>query len=107
MFASLTVASDIVVVPKQIVVPAAGKDPEPVVRYAAVRSRTGKPFRIVALESPDPDIVVSHAPLGRNGYKVTLKNILPFEDLDEKKLIIRTDIKGAPAFTVPIRVVSD
>jgi hypothetical protein len=101
---TVTVASDIVAVPKEIVVTETGEKPQPVTRYVAVRSRTGKPFKILKLEAPDSDIKLSHEQIASGGYRITLANVMPFEDLNGKDLVIVTDHPQTKKVTVPFLV---
>ena len=102
-----TVASDLVVVPREIIVKEQEGQIKPVTRYLAVRSRTGKPFKLLGVEAPDEGITVKTQALRGGGYRCELGNIMPFPDLDEKNVIIKTDIKSTEQIPVPIRVVTD
>jgi len=101
---TVTVASDIVVVPHEIVMSEVGPNPEPVVRYVALRSRSGKAFEILEVTAPDPDIKISHSAIASGGYRITLANVRPFEDLDGKCLVIVTANPGIVQVTVPFLI---
>lgn len=101
-----TVASDIVLVPSEIMVAAVNDSaPAPLTRYAALWSRTGKAFRILTVHVPEPGIQAGYEPMGSNGYRVTVGNILPFEDLGGKDLVILTDHPQVPKVVIPFKVV--
>ena len=98
-----TVSNDLVVVPSEISVPA-GDSPVPVTRYVAIRSRTGREFRILKVATPDPDIQAKWEPLTGGGYRCELANILPSPGLDGERVTIMTDHPEAGEVTVPMRV---
>ena len=100
-----TVFSDLVVVPREILLSENSKKPEPVTRYVAIRSRSKKEFKILKVELPEPDIEVKLSPLDSDGYRCELKNILPFAELDGKHFVIITDHRDSKKITIPIRVV--
>jgi len=101
-----TVASDIVVVPHEILVVEGGRKPEPVTRYVAVRSRKGKPFKILKVVAPEPEMKVSQEALASGGYRITLENIMPFEDLNGKDLVITTDHEQVKQVASPFKIVA-
>ena len=100
-----TVSSQIVCVPRELVVLRRDGPPQPAIRMIALRSRDKSPFRILDVVLPEQGIEVKTDPLGKGGYRLTLSNILPFPDLGEKRFVIKTDCKGAPEVEVPVRVV--
>lgn len=101
---SVVMASDIVVVPSEIVLAAVGAKLEPVVRYVVLRSLTGQPFRILEVVAPDPGIVVSQSSMTSGGYRITLANVRPLADLNGKELVVVTDHPKMKRVTVPFLV---
>jgi hypothetical protein len=100
-----TVSSDIVVVPREILLVESEGDVTPVTRYLAIRSRTGKSFRILSVESPDPDIQSQVSELSQNGYRCEFKNILPFSELDGKMFVVKTDHDDGREIAIPVHVI--
>lgn len=98
--------SDILVVPRELVLMERGKKPEPITRYIAIRSRGKRPFKILKVDSPGPNIEVKLTPLGSSGYRCELKDIIPFPDLDGKNIVIVTDHESVSNIVIPIRVPS-
>ena len=72
-------------------------------RYIAIRSRSGKPFKILKAETPDPGIVIATEPFA-GGHRLTLSNILPFEELDGKEVVVVTDSPTMPRIAIPFRI---
>jgi len=99
-----TVSSDLVVVPREIVLTEA-EDAGPVTRYVAIRSRGGKPFRVTKVELPDDGIERVLSPLGKAGWRCELRNVIPFEGLDGAHVAFETDHPSAGKIAVPIRIV--
>jgi hypothetical protein len=104
--AVVTIASDIVVVPREILITEGGQKAAPVTRYVALRSRKGKPFRILAVVPPEPEIKVKQEPLPAGGHRITLENVMPFEDLSGKDLVITTDHEQVKKVAIPFKVVT-
>lgn len=101
---SAVVASDMIVVPQELVMSQTGPTPEPVVRYVALRSRAGKPFEILEVTAPDPDIKISHSAIASGGHRITLANVRPFETLNGRCLVITTDHPEMKRVTVPFLI---
>jgi len=99
-----TVSSDIVVVPREILLIEPEGDVTPVTRYLAIRSRTGKSFRVLGVEAPDPDIGIQISELSPNSYRCEFKNILPFPELDGKMFIVKTDHEDGHEIAIPVHV---
>jgi len=100
-----TVSRDIVVVPEEIsLVGGDGNKVEPVKRYVAMRSRSGKKFSILKTSLPEEEMKAEISPVGDNGYKIEIKNIMPFEDLEGKTIIITTDHPETKEIILPIHV---
>ena len=102
-----TLASDIQVVPQEIVLVEKSGKPEAVNRYVALRSKSNKPFKILKVEPPEDGIDVKVRNLAAGGYTCEMNNILPFKELDGKKVIISTDHEDGKQIAIPIRVVSE
>jgi hypothetical protein len=100
----VVVASDIVTVPQEIVLRESKGTPVPATYSVAIRSRTGKPFKIVEMQAPDTIFQTSYEPLASGGYRVAIGNVMPFEDLDGKELVILTDHETARKISVPFRI---
>jgi hypothetical protein len=99
---TVTIAGDIVVTPKDIsVVEFADQKPAPVTRYVSFRSRSGKKFNILNMTPPDPMITVEKTALASGGYRITLGNIMPFEDLNGKDFVVTTDYPLMKRIAVP------
>jgi hypothetical protein len=98
------VSSDIVVVPSEILLIESAGDVTPVTRYLAITSRTGKSFRVLGVEAPDPDIQIQVSELSPNGYRCEFKNILPFSELDGKVFIVKTDHEDGREIAIPVHV---
>ena len=101
-----SVASDLVTVPSEIALAPGGEKPTPATCHVAIRSRTGKPFKILDTQAPERDIKVDCEALTSGGYRITLSNVLPFEDLDGRDLVITTDHETAKRITIPFHVAS-
>jgi hypothetical protein len=98
------VASDLLVVPSEIVLSVAA-GPEAVTRYVAVWSRTGRPFRVLKAAPPAAGMQVEQQPLPTGGYRLALRGIQPSKDLNNASLRIVTDHPSAPDVVVPFRVI--
>ena len=99
-----TVSSDLVVVPREILLTEA-EDAGPVTRYVAIRSRSGTAFKVTKVEPPDDGIEPALSPLGKAGWRCELKNMIPFEGLDGSHVTFETDHPSAGKVAVPIRIV--
>ena len=101
---SATLASDIIVVPQEIVLIESVGKVEAVTRYVAIRSKSNSPFKIVKVEPPEPGIEVKVDSLPSSGYRIEMKNILPFPELDGKRFVVRTDSADCWEIAIPVRV---
>lgn len=101
-----TVVSDLVAVPGEILL-AESATPKPVTRYAAVRSRSNRPFRILKIEKPEPDANTRFDAIISGGYRITIGNLMPLEDLNGKDLIVLTDHEQVKRLAIPFRVVAE
>ena len=99
-----TLGCDILVVPPDITLVTATGKAAPVTRYLAIRSKRGAPFKILSVEAPDPGIEVKVDALSSGGYRIEMKNILPFSELDGKRFIIKTDHADGREVSVPVRM---
>jgi hypothetical protein len=98
------VASDLVVVPNEIVLSGAAGQAA-VTRYVAVWSRTGRPFRILKITPPATGIQVAQQPLPTGGSRLALDGILPSKNLHGTSLRIVTDHGSTPEVLVPFRFI--
>jgi hypothetical protein len=96
------VLSDIVIVPSELVVGPA-KGGWAASRYVALRSRTGRSFKILSVEPPDPGIDCVVTAMGSMGYRIELKARELASDLAGSEVKIRTDLPGAEELIVPIK----
>ncbi|MFW6152246.1 MAG: hypothetical protein ACOC6C_04655, partial [Verrucomicrobiota bacterium] len=101
---SARVSSDILTAPSKILLTKPDHPSKRVSRYLAIRSRSGRQFKIISVTAPDPDIEVQYEPMGKHGHRIILKDFAPMPDLDGKELVITTDHPDAPRITVPVSV---
>jgi len=99
-----TVSSDLVVVPREILLTEA-EDAGPVARYVAIRSRSGTAFRVTKVEPPDDGIEPVLSALGKAGWRCELRNVIAFEGLDGTHVAFETDHPSAGKIAVPVRIV--
>lgn len=104
---TVSALEDVVVVPREILLPPTADNPAPITRYVALKSRTGKTFRIIKVEPPEPGITVQYEPVTSGGYRIILGNIMPFEELHGKDMLILTDHAEAARITVRFRVTGE
>jgi hypothetical protein len=100
------VLSGFYVVPSEILL-AGTNGPGSVSRYVAIRSRDGRPFRILRIEVPDPGIKTNLVELPHAGYRIELSNILAFGGLDGQHMVIVTDCPETPRIVLPFRIVDE
>ncbi len=74
----------------------------PCVKQVVVRKGTVTQFKIKSAKVSGTDIQVSIHPLKNYGYRIQLDNITPSSELNRKKLVIETDVKGMERIVVPI-----
>lgn len=101
---SATLGCDILVVPQEITLVGATGKVEPVTRHVAVRSKRGAPFKILGVDPPEPGIEVKVDGLSSASYRVEMRNILPFPELDGKRFVIRTDHEDGREIPVHIHM---
>ncbi len=89
---------DIVVVPAELSVGSGGWTSS---KYIGLRSRTGKQFKIVSVEVPDPGIKYTIMPMGSQGYRLELPPVQLSSDIDGEEIKIRTDLPGSEELVVP------
>lgn len=65
-----------------------------------------KEFDVTGVESPDKSVQVQIQKLRESRFRITLKNIIPREDLNEKSFKILTTAKNMAVVEVPITVIS-
>ena len=70
-------------------------------KYIGLRSRTGKQFKIVSVEVPDPAIKYTIMPLGSQGYRVELTPAKLSSDIAGEEIKIKTDLPGSEELVVP------
>ncbi len=72
-----------------------------------VKSRTGIPVAVTAVEVPDTSIGVNIVVLPSGDTRVVLSNLRPIPGLDGKAVILHTDNPGTPEVRIPIRILPD
>lgn len=77
---------------------------EPVTRYVILRGETGRGFRILAAETPDPAVVVGVQETAPFTYRIEIRNIADPRKLEGKGLLIRTDLPDRPEIIVPFQL---
>jgi hypothetical protein len=92
------------VAPREIILASVGN--QPATRYVVVRPGEVKEFKVESVETPDPAIEAIVAPLGSDGYRIQLNNLVTKPELQGKVLRIFTDAEGARELTVPFKVLS-
>ena len=107
ILASADVTSDLTFVPSEIVLLNQPGIPKPVTRYAAVRSLSGKPFKILKVKPPQPDIKTDIHSITPSVWRLTFSNITPSEDLDGCSVLITTDHSTTKEIAIPLRVVAE
>lgn len=101
-----SIFSDFQVVPSAIVLLGNAVPSQPVTRYASLRSRSGKAFKILKVQTPDPEIVTYVESLGVNGYRIKLDNLRPNIILNGKEIIVYIDGETNRSFTIPLHVMN-
>ncbi|MFZ4396837.1 MAG: DUF1573 domain-containing protein [Kiritimatiellia bacterium] len=96
--------SDLMVVPPELLLMQKTGEVEAVTRYLAVRSRSGKLFKVIKVDAPDQNVNIVVTPLGTNGWQCRVSGLLPGAELRSKNVIIWTDHPDVKQITVPIRV---
>ena len=99
------VASDLIVVPREIILAEQSGSPKPVTRYVMIRSRSAKRFSILNLQAPHPGIKIETRALAAGAYRLALTDIVPGRNLDGRELLITTDQDSPKVISIPFRVV--
>lgn len=74
-----------------------------VTRYVVVRPGSQKKFTITKIELPN-EMQSKTFPMGENGYRIQLQNIVPDAALKGEKVIIHTDVEAMPLIEIPFVV---
>ena len=106
MSVQVTVAGDIIAVPRELTVLEPDGDPAPVTRFLALRSRSRAPFRITGVKLPEDGMTHKLTALGNAGWRIELGEILPLADLDGASITLYTDREDEPTLSIPVRLVS-
>ncbi|MBN1587613.1 MAG: DUF1573 domain-containing protein [Candidatus Omnitrophica bacterium] len=99
---SVRVMDDLLVEPREIVLDALSSGPS--THYLVLRRGRPKPFEVLKVETPDPQIEVNITPMGEDGYRIRLDNVYPMPSSDAIPLRIRTNIPGNEVIEVPFRI---
>ena len=100
-----TVASDLIVVPGEILLTEKPGSEKPATRHAAIRSRSGKPFKILKVQPPRSDIKVTTRSIAPNVWRLSFSNIIPDKDLHGTTFRIATDHPSAKEIAIPLCVI--
>ncbi len=103
---SLTVSSDLVVVPNAVMLPYGSGDNPPVNVKLLVRSRSGKAFQVVRTQGPSAEIVVRVLPDSPSSWKVEVDNLVPSPGINGTVLRVFTEGTDTPELRVPIQLFS-
>ena len=98
----MAVLSDLMIVPPEILI---SPGTQVVTRCLSIKSRSGKPFRVLKITPPNPQITVACEPIA-SSYRIRLENVLPRQDLNGGRLVIATDLDEAEPAAVPFRIVA-
>ena len=90
------------VLPPEIFV--VGRLQEKLSREVVIRSEKNAPFKILAIETPRPDMTAKLTTLSNTAYRVELGNIEVARELDTQKLRVTTDQPNRPEILIPFRV---
>ena len=99
------VASGLIVVPGEILLTEKPGSEKTVTRHVAIRSRSGKPFKILKVQPPQPDIEVTIRSIAPNVWRLSFSNIIPDKNLDGANFRMTTDHPSAKEIAIPLRVV--
>lgn len=88
--------------PQEIIIQSASADP--ITRYVVVRPGSQKEFTITHIDLPQETMESKLFPMGKNGYRVQLMNILPNDLLNGQNIIIHTDSEFMPRIEIPFRI---
>jgi len=98
--------SDIYTIPSEVSLVASPGQTNAVCRYVAIRSHSGKPFKVERIELPEAGMVADPEPAPNGGYRCEIQNILPSADLNGRSIVVITDRAEERTVTIPIRVVA-
>jgi len=93
--------TDIVVVPAELCIGSGGAGWASS-KYIGLRSRTGKQFKILSVDVPDPGIKYAIMPMGSQGYRLELPPVQLHSDVAGDEIKIRTDLLGSEELVVPL-----
>jgi len=82
------------------------RDAKPVSRFFAVKSSsTNRAFKLVSVNimPPDTHVTTQIRPMLSPGFRVELRNIPVTTNLDDRWIVIKTDLDSAPELRIPIR----
>lgn len=88
--------------PQQIVIN--GPSTNALTRYVVVRPGSQKNFSITKIELPNEEMQSKIFPMGANGFRIQLMNIVPQTALNGGKVIIHTDAEAMPRVEIPFVV---
>lgn len=103
---SWRVESDLQAIPAEISLMASPATTNVVSRHVAVRSRSGRPFHVEAVELPNAEMKSGCIALASNEYRCAVQNIVPSTNLSGRAIVIRTDLANERAFVIPVHVAS-
>lgn len=101
---SAFVVGSVTVAPEQLTLTENEGNGAPQMRFIIVKSETGQSFTISAVEPPLPGIQHAVLPIGSDGYRIEITNILPTRELSGTILRIRTTLPEKPEIEIPIQV---
>jgi len=101
----ITIASDMVVVPKKIILMNSKGNPEPVSSSVLIRSRSNKRFSISKIEVPNFMIKTKLIPIDSGGYQIIFSNIVPDETLDGNDFVITIKNSGLEKIVIPVHAI--
>lgn len=96
----------VVVSPQVMILPQPKSDTRPSTRRVLVRPGTVTEFDILKVEFPEAEGVEVQWIYKENiGFMIDFLNLLPNDAMDEKDIVITTDIEGFEEIRVPIRII--
>ena len=100
---AVTVVGKLAIAPQEIVL-VEQANVMPVTRYVVVRPGKVTSFKIDEV-IPPKGVEVQLLPMGQNGYRIQLDNLMPTGDSNGQTVKIRTDVEGMEEVEIPIKVV--